>query len=186
MNRRNHREHYLRDILVLLASITLAIVLKNSGALTWLLERAEQVRYLGSFVAGAFFTSFFTVIPAVAAIAQLSQSGIPIAQLALAGAAGAMVADSIIYFLLREAVAEPLLMLVQAGSSERLKRFVRRGKHRFTGTLIGAIIIASPFPDELGLLLMGLSKARWYTMAIIAYVLNAGGIAIVALAARAL
>lgn len=179
-----HREHYLRDVGILLASIGLAIVLRETGALSWLLQKAEQVSYLASFVVGAFFTSLFTVVPATAAIAELARTGTPIMHLAFIGGAGAMVGDFVLYLLLREALAEPLLMLVQTSGTDRLKRFVRRGRHRFIGTLLGAVVIASPLPDEVGLLLMGFAKAKWYTTLMITYVLNAAGIAIVALAAR--
>jgi hypothetical protein len=183
---KNRREHYLRDILILLFSIGLAWSLKHSGALSWLLAEAERVPLVASVAVGAFFTSFFTVVPATAAIAELARTGTPILRLALLGGLGAMLADFLIFLLLREAVAEPLLVLVQAGSGERLKQFVRKGRHRLMGTLVGAIVIASPLPDEAGLLLMGLAKAKWHTTAVLTYLLNAAGIAIVALAARTL
>ncbi|HXK36950.1 MAG TPA: hypothetical protein VJ553_05195 [Candidatus Paceibacterota bacterium] len=185
-NTYNHREHYIRDISILIVSIGIAVVVKNTGALNWLLEHAERIPYLASFVVGMFFTSFLTVVPATVAIAELARGGTPILQLALIGGMGAMVADFILYIILREAVAEPLLVLVQAGSSDRLKRYIRKGKHRLMGTLLGAVIIASPLPDEVGLVLMGLAKARWYTTVLLTYCLNAVGIAIVATAVRAI
>jgi hypothetical protein len=183
-NARNHREHYIRDIAILIVSVGIAVVLKETGTLSWLIERAERIQYLASFVVGMFFTSFLTVVPATAAIAELAQRGTPILQLALIGGVGAMIADFILYIILREAVAEPLLVLVQAGSSDNLKRYIRKGKHRLMGTLLGAIIIASPLPDEVGLVMMGLAKARWYTTVLVTYLLNAAGIAIVATASR--
>jgi len=176
----------LRDILILAGSVVLAVVLVRTDALTAALAAAEPTRFLGPFVVGAFFTSFFTVAPATAAIAELARTGTSVEQLALVGGAGAMVADLVIFKILKDTVAEHVLAAVRHSRSERLKYFFRRGKTRLAGTLLGAVIVASPFPDELGLLLMGLSRAPWYATLLLTYLLNTAGIAAVAVVARSL
>jgi uncharacterized membrane protein YdjX (TVP38/TMEM64 family) len=40
----------------------------------------------------------------------------------------------------------------------------------------GAIIIASPFPDEVGVSLMGLSKIKPWRFALLSFILNTAGI----------
>ena len=45
--------------------------------------------------------------------------------------------------------------------------------------MIGAIIIASPFPDEIGVSLMGISKMKTYQFILISFLLNAIGIFLV-------
>lgn len=180
----SNRENYIRDIGILFTSVALAVVLWRTGALVRLLDIAEPIPWLGSFVSGMFFTSFFTVAPATAAIVELAQRGVPLERVIFLGAAGAMIADYIIYVLLRESIAEPFLLLVRAGSGERLKHFVRNGRNRLVGTILGAAIIASPLPDEIGLLLMGMARARWYVALTLTYVLNAAGIAAVVFVAR--
>ena len=44
---------------------------------------------------------------------------------------------------------------------------------------LGAIIIASPLPDELGLVMLGDSKLKYREIAIISYVLNTAGILLI-------
>jgi len=175
----------LRDIVLLIASIVLAIVLARTGVLDAVLERTAHVRYLDAFVAGAFFTSLFTVAPATVALARLARGGEPFWEIVLIGALGAMVADALILTIIKDTLTEHILAAVRHSRSGRLKYFFRRGKTRLAGTLLGAIVIASPLPDEVGLFLMGLARAgRSITLAL-TYALNAAGIAAIALAARA-
>jgi len=49
----------------------------------------------------------------------------------------------------------------------------------WTLPVIGAIIIASPFPDEIGVSLMGISKMKTYQFILISFLLNAIGIFLV-------
>lgn len=175
-----------RDILILAASVALAVVLVRTGAMTAAIEATSRVHLLESFVAGALFTTLFTIAPATAAIAQMARGGVPLAELALVGALGGMLMDFIIFRVLKTTVADHILAAVRHSRSERLKYFFRRGKTRLAGTLLGAVIVASPLPDEVGLLLMGLSRAPWYATLILTYVLNAAGIAALAVAVRSL
>ena len=51
---------------------------------------------------------------------------------------------------------------------------------------VGALIIALPLPDEIGLVMMGLSRMKARHLIPISFVLNSLGIALVGLVARAL
>ena len=62
----------------------------------------------------------------------------------------------------------------------KYKRFFavfHRRMFRWVLPFVGALIIASPFPDEIGLGLMGLSRMRVRDLMIISFVMNAIGIA---------
>jgi len=48
----------------------------------------------------------------------------------------------------------------------------------------GAVIIASPFPDELGVTLLGLSRVRNIHFLVVTYLLNTIGIFLIVLLAR--
>jgi len=41
---------------------------------------------------------------------------------------------------------------------------------------VGALIIISPLPDELGVSLMGISKLKWYRFLLLSFTLNTLGI----------
>jgi hypothetical protein len=170
----------------LCGSIALAVYLSQSGALQSILASTAHIRYLDAFVAVGFFTSLFTVAPATVAIAQLAQNGEPFWELVLIGALGAMLADALILTIIKDTLTEHILAAVRHSKSERLKYFFRRGKTRLAGTLLGAVIVASPLPDEAGLFLMGLARAPRYVTLVLTYSLNAAGIAAVVLVSRTL
>lgn len=49
----------------------------------------------------------------------------------------------------------------------------------FVTPFLGAVLIASPFPDELGLMMMGVSKLGYREIAILTYILNTAGILLI-------
>lgn len=59
-----------------------------------------------------------------------------------------------------------------------------RGPLWWLGPLCGFVIIASPLPDELGLLMMGLSGIRLLWFIPLAFSANAAGIFLIALAGQ--
>jgi len=52
--------------------------------------------------------------------------------------------------------------------------------------VIGALIIVSPFPDELGVTLMGITKIKSYQFLILAFILDVTGVFLFVVSARAL
>ncbi|KKW19382.1 MAG: hypothetical protein UY63_C0015G0023, partial [Parcubacteria group bacterium GW2011_GWA2_51_10] len=68
-------------------------------------------------------------------------------------------------------------------STHKYRRFgaiFKRRMFRWAIPFVGALIIASPLPDELGITLMGVSKMRASSLVAISYVMNSLGIAVIA------
>jgi len=58
-------------------------------------------------------------------------------------------------------------------------------KHfRWMFPVFGAIVIASPLPDEVGVTLMGISKMKTRTFLLLSFILNVSGVILVLLASR--
>lgn len=175
----------LIDLLIITASIYLAIYLAHSGAIDAFIDAAGDNVFLLAFIAGLFFTSFFTAAPAIALFVSLSGQG-NMFLIAAVGGLGAVIGDSLLFFFVRERVVKDASYLV---SGPRLKRFLRVLKKRRVRRLlplIGALIIASPFPDEIGLALLGVSSLKRSSFLSLSYVMNALGILAVLAAAGAL
>src|SRR3954465_5337828 len=117
------------------------------GALEKLLTAAQAQAYIGSFIAGIFCTSVFTLAPSAIALALIAHSTPPM-MVALWGGLGAMLGDLFLFLFIRDIFAE---------DAESLS-IVRRWKHalmrphfgflRWLIPVVGALIIASPLPDE--------------------------------------
>ena len=76
MNKTDPREikhHFVKNILILIISVTAAIILAKSGVLEGILFQSQSIKIIGNFLAGLFFTSVITIGPATIAIAELAQ-----------------------------------------------------------------------------------------------------------------
>lgn len=180
------RKHLLKDFGVIAVSLVLAILLERSGIVEHLLTATPRVRFIGSFFAGVFFTSIFTTAPAIVALGLIAQASSPIATAAV-GALGSVVGDMLIFWIVRDKLSEHIMEHIKENEGwTRFMVLIRTRAFRWMSFLIGGLIIASPFPDELGVSMMGFSKmkTRWFVP--LSYVFNFIGILLIGFAAVAL
>ncbi|MFH1161976.1 MAG: hypothetical protein V1696_01740 [Candidatus Jorgensenbacteria bacterium] len=174
-----------KDLLIIVVSVLVAWFLAASGLIAELLGTLGGMALVGSFVAGMFYTSIFTVAPATVVLGSLARehSLLPVA---LLGGLGALVGDTVIFRFVRDRLVDDFLHLIRQSPAERLATVFRRRHFRWLLQFIGALVVASPLPDELGLAMMGLSKMRMSLFVPVSFVMNSAGILLVGLVARAL
>jgi uncharacterized membrane protein YdjX (TVP38/TMEM64 family) len=175
----------LRDTGIIILSIITTIALVKTGALTALLDHSKNFQIFGAFMSGLFFTSVFTTAPAIAAFAHFGAEHAPL-WLAVLGAAGALIGDLILFFFIRDSIAEDIAYILERRGGFHLHLF-HIGKTRLSRWLLpalGALIIASPLPDELGIALMGFSKLSKGRFVLISFSFNLLGILIFMLLGR--
>src|SRR3989344_938774 len=172
--------HAIRDSAIVILSIVLAIFISNLDLIEKLLSISENIRIVSSFVGGVFFTSIFTTAPAIVFIGEISQLE-PLYIVASVGAMGAVLGDFLIFYLFRNHVADDLDALIKRLKSNPLKFLLRNGGFRWLSIIVGAFIIASPFPDELGIAIMGISKLRLNIFIPMSFTFNFIGILIIGL-----
>lgn len=142
-----------------------------------------QLGYLGIFVIGILFVSTFTVTPAAVILFHLAESS-HIIPLALLAGAGAVCGDLILYNYLQDKVFIELKPFFGLIGRSRVGRLFNSRYLAWSLPVIGALIIASPLPDEFGIALLGGSKlSRWQFVAL-SYVLNTAGIFIIVMFAK--
>lgn len=168
-----------RDMFFILLSVLLAILMVRLGVVKNIIGFAQEGKILGSFLAGIFFTSAFTIAPASIALAELSQTT-SIWTVALCGACGAVVGDMVLFLFIRDRFADDLERALHAYHDRKLTRFFHQKFFHWLTPLIGAVIIASPLPDEMGITMMGVSKIRTWTLVGISFVMNFVGVLAVA------
>ncbi len=167
----------------LVASIALTVWLAKSNAIGILVAHASEYHTISSFVEGFFFTSILTTGPAIVAILE-SATYIPAWKLALVGGVGAVCGDLMVFRFVRSRLVEHILAAALHPRLMRIGARIASGPLWWLGPVFGAIVIASPLPDELGLLMMGLSNIRFVPFMVLAFTANAGGIYLMALAAQ--
>lgn len=175
-----------RDFAILSFSIIIAILLVKTGILKDVLGATRVWGLLGSFVAGIFFTSIFTTVPATVALAEMAQLN-PLWQVAVVGAIGSLLGDWIIFSFIKDSITQDFAYLMEQHSWRRWRpvfhpKFL---KWKWLATVVGALIIASPLPDELGLAILGVTKTKTVTFIGISLCLNFLGILIIGLITRA-
>ncbi|MBI2017827.1 hypothetical protein HYS92_02145 [Candidatus Daviesbacteria bacterium] len=169
----------LLKTLVFIFSISLAWFLVKSGYLHSWVETVLPHQFIGEFIAGALYTSFLTSPIAVAMFLVIAQESNPII-IALVGGLGAACGDILIIKLFRDNYKNDVDNVSKQLHLKRISIFLRLFHFEFIIPVIGAIIIASPFPDEIGLLMLGVSRLKYGEIAKISFVLNSAGILLIA------
>lgn len=162
-----------------------AILLVRLDFLGFISVFAAQYATIASFVVGAFFTSILTTTPAIVAIAEFS-AHIPPLHIALVGGIGAVCGDLLIFRFVRSPLATYIVASASNKTMVRIGRIIAKSPFWWIVPVMGAAIIASPLPDELGLIMMGLSSIRLWAFLPISYAMNTLGIYLIAVAAQAL
>ncbi len=170
---------------VVVASIALAVWLMKSGAIATLVAYTSQFGLVGSFIVGLFFTSILTTAPAIVAIFE-SAAYVPAWELAVIGGIGAVCGDLLLFRFVQSRLVAYILRVALHPKVLRFGAQIASGPLWWLGPLGGAVIMASPLPDELGLLMMGLSHIRLIQFVPIAFAANAAGIFLIAIAAQKL
>ncbi|QQG43324.1 MAG: hypothetical protein HYW45_03960 [Candidatus Daviesbacteria bacterium] len=139
--------------------------------------------YIGAFIGGILFVSIFTVAPAAVLLFFLADTLNPLLVAIFAGA-GAVIGDYLIFRFLRDRVFDELKPLFLSNGGNLLVKLFKTPYFAWFLPLFGAFIIASPFPDEVGIGLLGASKLKNWQFLLLTFLLNTIGIFIVIIAAH--
>lgn len=169
-----------RDLMLVGFSIILAVLIVKTGILKDFLVLSKERVVLGSFFAGIFFTSIFTVVPATVVLVEMHETN-SVLMIALFGGFGALVGDVVIFNFVKDKLSQDLQYLFSLVHAERLRHFFRLKLFRWLIPLLGAFIVASPLPDEIGLALMGLSRLKPSLFMLLSFSLNFAGILLIGL-----
>lgn len=177
-----HHHWRYPNLALLLASLSVTAFLALNGTLFRLVEALGALGYLGVFLAGTLFVSTFTLAPAAVVLFNFAKVIDP-AVIAVIGGLGAALGDYIAYRFIRERLFDELSPLLKTLHLYRRVNVLHTRYFAWLAPVVGAAIIASPLPDELGLSLLGLKKISLPRFLLLAFLLNALGIYVVALAA---
>ena len=179
MTARTSIYHLVRDAIIVVLSIVFATWLYHSGALGAILHATEGFGMLRILLVGFFFTSVFTPPLAISAIISLGAIYDPFG-IAFFGAFGAMAGDYIMFKFLKSNIADDFDFVLRHTGMKRVVAALHKGHMRWFFTAVGALIIASPIPDEIGLALMGVSRMPNWLFLPMSYSMNALGILVFA------
>ncbi len=178
--------HYrYKNLTLVTISIIVAFFLLQNEIFHNLLLHLGGWGYLGAFLAGIMFVSMFTVSIGTVVLFILADNHLSLLEIAVFAAVGSVVSDFIIFQYIRSrGLIDEVKNLFDFMGGEKLNHLLNTKYFSWTLPVIGAIIIASPLPDEVGVSLMGISHMRPSRFLLLSFGLNFTGILIIITAAR--
>jgi hypothetical protein len=171
----HHKKHtYTNLLLVALGFITAVFLAKLPVFASFLLGLGSYV-YLGAFIAGVLFVCTPTAAIGALMLAILAKD-LPVITLCLIAGVGAVAADLVMFHVVEDGLLTELEDIYNQFDGRKLSHILHIRAFRWTLPVIGALIIASPLPDELGVGLMGISKLNAWRFAGLSWILNSVGI----------
>lgn len=164
-----------KNTLFFLLALVLAFYLQANGAFHLLAAYLGRSGLLGSAVAGMFFVSVFTAAPAFFILYDLAGTFGPV-QVSIFAGFGSMLGDYLIFSFFQDRLIKEWKPWLKSFFGPKLARAAQSRRWRWVLPLLGAIIIASPLPDEIGISLIGVSKIKRWQFLLLAFLLNSAGL----------
>jgi len=177
-----HRWAY-KNTTLLLVSLALFWYFTDSDAVLKIITLAGGLGYAGALLTGLFLVSTFTVAPALVVLYHLADVLNPLEIAVLAGIGG-VGGDYLIFKYLKDKIFIELKPLFKHLGGSYISAIFKTPYFAWLTPIIGAAIIVSPFPDEVGIGILGISKLKSWQFLMLSFLLNATGIFIVVTLAR--
>jgi len=169
------KNYKYKGLTLIFISILLTIFLSKYNFLNDIFFNLRHTPFLGSFIAGILYVSASTAALGILMLSDLAKTLSQIEIAIIAGLGGAVADFTLFRFFKTDLIGEITPIYNKLGG-RHLTRLMYHKYFRWSLPIVGAIIIASPFPDELGISLMGLSHIKNYQFILLSFILNSTGI----------
>lgn len=179
------------NLFLIFISTAIAIYVLLSPQFADFLSSLGSFGYAGVLIAGAFFTYMFTTPVATAVLFMLSGDLNPLL-VGVVGGAGAMVSDLIIFKFVRSSIPffDKEIYRVKEFVHDhnpihfQKKNYLWERVKKYLIFVLAGFIIASPLPDEVGVVMLGASDIKTWKFMAFSFVFNSFGIFLIAVAAK--
>ena len=173
------RKWKYKNLTFLTLSLILAFFLSRYEPFHQSLLHLNTLGYFGAFIGGMLFVSTFTVATGAVILLVLAETLSPI-EIGIIAGLGAVLGDLIIFRFVQDNLSTEMEEVYdQIDGKHHIQKLLHTKYFSWTLPVIGAIIIASPLPDEIGVSLMGISRMKASRFILLSFVLNALGIFLV-------
>ena len=169
------KNYKYKGLTLIFISILLTIFLSGNDFLNKTILNISSIPIIGSFIAGILYVSASTAPFGILLLLGLSKTLSSI-EIAIIAGLGGVVADFVLFRFFRGDILPEVTPIYNKLGGQRLTRLMRHRLLRWSLPFIGAIIIASPFPDEIGISLMGVSRIKTYQFILLSLILDIGGV----------
>lgn len=184
LHHRRHLHHTRhKNLILLILSVFLAIFLAKQPWFTDLLHSLGGLGYVGAFLAGIFFVSTFTLPTSIVFLSVLRQY-LSLPEICLFAAIGALVGDFIMFHTVKDELEEELKPVEKYVEGTHLWKLLHTRHFRWTLPVIGAALIITPLPNEVGINLLRLARMTTPEFVAVSFVLNTIGIFLLTVASK--
>lgn len=169
------RNYKYKGLTLIFITILLTIFLSKYNFLNDGLFSLRNTPFIGSFIAGILYVSASTAVLGIFMLSDLAKTLSAIEIAIIAGLGGAVADFTLFRFFKGDLIGE-LTPIYNKLGGRHLTQLMYHRYFRWSLPIVGAIIIASPFPDELGISLMGISKIKTYQFVLLSLFLDIGGV----------
>lgn len=161
-----------KNLTLLAFGIILAVILFQNQRFHDFIASLNSFGYISAYFAGGLFVSTFTAAIGTVMLLFLAEDLNPIL-LAFIGALGCVTGDLLIFRFIRDdGLNNEIKSLLGKKKINRFSRVLHTPYFSWMLPVIGALLIAAPGPDELGISLMGLSKLKTFHFILLSFFLN--------------
>ncbi|MDQ5930498.1 MAG: hypothetical protein QG594_2286 [Bacteroidota bacterium] len=170
-----YKKWRLKNTFLLILSVIFLFLFVETSYFKSFIDFVGSLGYLGVFIAGIFFVSTFTVAPASIVLFYLAKE-LDLSLVVLFAGIGGMAGDYVIFRFFKDKVFEELEPIFMQLGGSYVSQIFSTPYFAWLGPVLGAIVIASPFPDEIGVGLLGIAKLKNWQFLTLSVILNCLGI----------
>lgn len=172
------RKDLYKLIAIFTVGICIAIVVWQFSLLEEILSFLLHLGPLGPLIAGILFAFSITIPTGGFLLSSITETQ-PVAYVALWAGLGCSLGDFLFFYIIKN-IRKRFSKKKNTPHTDSLVLLFSRIEHsplgRFLLPVIGAVIIASPLPDEIGVALLGISHMKPSYFFLLSFALNTSGI----------
>jgi uncharacterized membrane protein YdjX (TVP38/TMEM64 family) len=169
------KKYRFKNLTFFIISLVLGLVLARFEPFHALLLNLGEFGYFSAFLVGILLVSTFTMPTGIIMLLVLAER-YSVIELGLIAGLGSMIGDFIIFRIVKDRLLEELTPLYELLGGKQLTILLHTKYFRWTLPVIGALAMASPLPDEIGVSLLGLSRMKTYKFIFLSFIFNAVGV----------
>lgn len=157
--KKHHRQKH-QNLLFIVLGFIVTIAISQTIFFKQFIQFIEPYSFLSSFIAGMMFASTFTLAGGGLILVHLAATT-NLFILIIFGGLGAVFCDVLIFTLFKDKIAKDISPIYDEFiTKSHLQKILHTRYFAWTLPVLGAFIIASPLPDELGVSLMGITQMK--------------------------
>jgi hypothetical protein len=166
--------HLIIDISIIGIVVLLSVLLVSTDLEKKILSNLDGNEFVAYLVGGIFSVNFITAVPSYTFFHKVVTPD-NFALVLLGLAVGSVIGDVIIFNFIKFRIVDNLIKIFKTSKSVTKIIKTRKQYLRVLLVFIGSLIIMSPFPDEIALLIMGFSRIKNLYFIPISFILNLFG-----------